>query len=311
MLLRHKKGESPVRARLQSADDKDSKKSASKSFATLWNGWLLTLFVVMLVVAFALPKLKAGMMDTASYSTAIKTTESAAVSATTEEESTAASDTTTSTTTNKQQQQQTAIISIPECESSPWKPDEDLVGTCPGNLKTKPDITNAIDCAASCCASEECVAFQFRADKGCLQGKDVRIGQEKDGPAAYCSDHPPLRWQGQLLKDTGKKEAECTIDTWHPDEQQGQCFGLGDTRQGTFATAEDCMKACCADEKCRAWQFQETLGCFYNAGMHGCQRSDDPIVFEPYVGRRKLVSTRTYTGKRGEPAKNWKRSTSD
>jgi hypothetical protein len=305
MLLRHKKGESPAsRARVQSAYDKErSKKSASKSFATLWNGWLLTFFVVMLVIVFALPGLKASHMG----ETEMKSSAELRGAATTKEESTAAtSDTTTTTTTNKQQQ--TAVISIPECESSPWKPDEDLVGTCPGNLKPKPDFNNAIDCAASCCASEECIAFQFRADKGCLQGKDTRIGQEKDGPAAYCSDHPPLRWQGQMLKEAGKKEAECSVDTWHPDEQQGQCFGLGDARKGTFETAEDCMKACCADDKCRAWQFQETLGCFYNAGMHGCQRSDDPILFEPYVGRRKLVSTRTYTGKRGEPAKNWKRS---
>jgi hypothetical protein len=81
---------------------------------------------------------------------------------------------------------------------------------------------------------------------------------------------------------------------------------LGDPRRG-IGTAAECMRACCSHETCGAWQFQETLGCFYNTRMFSCQRSDDPILFEPHVGRRKLSSSRTYTGPRGNPAVNWKR----
>jgi len=137
-----------------------------------------------------------------------------------------------------------------------------------------------------------------------LQGPDVRVGQEKDGTDVYCSDHPPFKWKGQYLKD-GRKETECSTDTWHPDEQPGQCFGLGDKRPG-ITTAPDCMKACCADEDCGAWQFQEYLGCFYEFNMFACQPSDDWIVFEPYVGRRKKLISRTYEADDGSPAINWK-----
>mmetsp|Transcript_8829 Transcript_8829/g.14677 ORF Transcript_8829/g.14677 Transcript_8829/m.14677 type:complete len:311 (-) Transcript_8829:247-1179(-) len=305
MMMRHKKGDTPLQQRRYSADgDKGTKKP--KSFATVWNGWLLTFCVIFVVTVVAHPKLKASMHmgddnnnPAAADSTTTAMTQDAAIITTDEE----------ATGSILEKQEEVIIISIPECEASPWKPDEDLVGTCPGAIKPKTGILSAIDCAAACCASEECIVFQFRADKGCLHGKDVRIGEEKDGPAAYCSDHPPFRWQGQFLKD-GKKKTDCSTDTWHPDEQPGQCFGLGESRKGIKNTAEDCMKACCADEMCGAWQFQESLGCFYSRGMHGCQKGDDPMFFESYVGRRKQLSIRTYTGKRGEPAKNWKRSIS-
>lgn len=186
-----------------------------------------------------------------------------------------------------------AAITIPPCDSTPWKPDEDMVGTCPG-IRTVDKIATAQECAEHCCANKDCITWQFRLDKGCLQTGDVRIGMEKDGPSAYCSDHPPLRWQGQFVKNKDDK-ANCSIDTWDPHSQQGQCFGLGDVRKG-IASAEDCMKACCDDEQCGAWQFHASLGCFYGKSMFSCQKSDDPIVFEPFVGRRKFQNDRTYSG---------------
>ena len=259
-----------------SYDEEIKSKKATKSLS-VWNGWLLTFCVIFAVALVASPRLLKESMYSSSAT----------------EESRSSSE-----------KHVEALTTIPECESSPWKPDEDLVGTCPGIRVKDKAITNAVDCAVACCASSDCIVWQFRADKGCLQGGDVRIGQEKDGPAAYCSDHPPFRWQGQFVKD--RKDTECSNDTWHPDEQPGQCFGLGDTRKG-ITTAEDCMKACCALETCGAWQFQESLGCFYNTKMFSCQKSDDPIVFEPHVGRRKQLSSRTYTGARGKAAVNWKR----
>eukprot|EP00547_Thalassionema_nitzschioides_P005654 CAMPEP_0194217432 /NCGR_PEP_ID=MMETSP0156-20130528/21280_1 /TAXON_ID=33649 /ORGANISM="Thalassionema nitzschioides, Strain L26-B" /LENGTH=255 /DNA_ID=CAMNT_0038946479 /DNA_START=119 /DNA_END=883 /DNA_ORIENTATION=- len=171
--------------------------------------------------------------------------------------------------------------SIPSCEESPWKPDEDLVGACPGIQKVD-GISTANECAKSCCAKgDDCITWQFRLDKGCLQGKDVRIGMEKDGPSAYCSDHPPLRWKGQFISKDG--EGACSLQTWKPNSQPGQCFGLGDVRKG-IGSAEDCMKSCCSSsDKCGAWQFHSSLGCFYGKSMFSCQASDDPIVFEPFV----------------------------
>ncbi len=197
------------------------------------------------------------------------------------------------------------IVIIPECHSSPWKPDEDLVGTCPGDLKPYAQVDTAIACAEACCASNDCVTWQFRRDVGCKHGPDVRIGMEKDGPNAYCSAHPPLRWQGQFvlsrkngnIANDDRRVTACSTDTWDPHEQQGQCFGLGDVRSKEASkSAKDCMEACCADESCGAWQWQEDLGCFYGKRMFSCTKSDDPVVFEPFVGRRKLQPSRTYRG---------------
>lgn len=259
-----------------------------KSIVTVWNGWLLTLIVIFAFGIVASPKLKEGMYQRKRHGSGIRSDKEAVV-------------------VQQQQKNQLHSIGVPECEISPWKPDEDLVGTCPGIRVKNKTIQTIEDCAMTCCSDPDCIVWQFRGDKGCLQGGDVRIGQEKDGPSAYCSDHPPLRWQGQFIKD--RQGTECSIDTWHPDEQLGQCFGLGDRRKG-IGTAAECMQACCSHETCGAWQFQETLGCFYNTRMFSCQRSDDPILFEPHVGRRKLQSSRTYTGPRGNPAVNWKRKES-
>jgi hypothetical protein len=43
------------------------------------------------------------------------------------------------------------------------------------------------------------------------------------------------------------------------------------------------------------------LGCFYAKGMHGCQGHGDPIAFEPFVGRRKRLASRSYVGPGGKP----------
>lgn len=83
----------------------------------------------------------------------------------------------------------------------------------------------------------------------------------------------------------------------------GQCFGLGDvkTKDNASDSAEDCMKACCKDSNCGAWQWNKELGCFYSKGMHGCQGHGDPIAFEPFIGRRKHQDSRTYTDKHNKP----------
>mmetsp|Transcript_22248 Transcript_22248/g.49471 ORF Transcript_22248/g.49471 Transcript_22248/m.49471 type:complete len:334 (-) Transcript_22248:175-1176(-) len=209
-----------------------------------------------------------------------------------------------------------AAAAIPDCPSAPWKEDEDLRGKCPGDLKpvAGPDAPEtAAECASSCCDSAECVTWQFRQDTGCIQGKDVRIGQEKDGVSAWCSDHPPQKWQGQFLKAHGKtkgwdeaaiRKGGCSTETWDPREEPGQCFGLGDVRENASGSAEECMRACCDETRfvCGAWQWNAELGCFYGKGMHGCQGDDgDPVKFEPFVGRRKRMAGRTYTDKHNRP----------
>ena len=212
---------------------------------------------------------------------------------------------------------------IPSCSGNPWKPNEDLVGSCPGGA-LKPhalgengqqadqqaDQASLIrQCAEDCCKSESCITWQYRRDIGCLHGGDVRLGQEKDGVSAWCSDHPPQRWQGQyVLKRGGGKiladreaTGACSLDTWNPNEQPGQCFGLGDVKEEGSESAQSCMDACCKTEDCGGWQFLKELGCFHNKRMHGCIDASNPVVFEPFVGRRKQRSSRTYTDKKGRP----------
>uniref|UniRef100_A0A7S2U6H3 Apple domain-containing protein n=1 Tax=Attheya septentrionalis TaxID=420275 RepID=A0A7S2U6H3_9STRA len=193
---------------------------------------------------------------------------------------------------------------IPDCKETPWKPNEDLVGTCPGTLKQVSGYKDAVECAKACCDNQDCVAWQFRADVGCKQGPDIRIGMEKDGTPAWCDDKPPNQWQGQFLiankkanpqQQTEERVAACDTKTWNPSEQKGQCFGLGDVRSPEASvSAQACMEACCADVKCGAWQWQKDLGCFYGKGMHGCIKADNPVVFQPFVGRRKFQNSRTY-----------------
>jgi len=209
-----------------------------------------------------------------------------------------------------------AVI-IPQCESQPWKQGEDLIGSCPGGMKPHKlesqqagpsDASLIRQCAEECCKSD-CITWQYRRDVGCLHGGDVRLGQEKDGVSAWCSDHAPRRWQGQyvLKRGNGKVLADreatgaCNLDTWNPNEQPGQCFGLGDVKKDAGGNAQACMEACCRTDDCGAWQWQQDLGCFYHKRMHGCVDVTDPIVFEPFVGRRKLQSSRTYTDKKGQP----------
>jgi hypothetical protein len=127
------------------------------------------------------------------------------------------------------------IIIIPECHSSPWKPDKDLVGTCPGDLKPYAQVNTAIACAEACCASNVCVTWQFRHNVGCKHGPDVCIGMEKDGPTAYCSAHPPLRWQGQFVlsrkngnvANDDRRVKACSTDTWGPSRATRSMFWTG------------------------------------------------------------------------------------
>lgn len=77
-----------------------------------------------------------------------------------------------------------APAEVPECDESPWKPHEDMRGRCPGDLRRNADVGTMELCARSCCANEDCITWQYREDTGCLQGKDVRLGMEKDGVSA-------------------------------------------------------------------------------------------------------------------------------
>ena len=226
-----------------------------------------------------------------------------------------------SSTTQQQQtkqKQSAASLSettiIPPCNKSPWKPNENLVGKCPGDLKPYKAAKSVSECASTCCQNDNCITWQYRSDVGCLHGKDVRLGMEKDGVAAWCSDHPPQRWQGQYLiphksvvTNNGMTTEEirasgCNEQTWNPNQQPGQCFGLGDVKKDASGSALECMRACCANDKCGAWQYADKLGCFYSKGMHGCQGDDgNPVKFEPFIGRRKFMDGRTYVDKKGKP----------
>mmetsp|Transcript_3489 Transcript_3489/g.8877 ORF Transcript_3489/g.8877 Transcript_3489/m.8877 type:complete len:314 (-) Transcript_3489:383-1324(-) len=205
-------------------------------------------------------------------------------------------------------------IVIPPCPESPWKSNENLQGQCPGDLKPNGDATTMEQCASSCCTNDACISWQYRRDVGCIQGKDIRLGQEKDGPAAWCSDHPPYKWNGQYVRPHKNKHGKvpdekkfradaCDEGTWNPEEEIGQCFGLGDVKRDASGSAEECMHACCEHKNCGAWQWNKELGCFYGKGMHSCQGNGDPIAFEPFVGRRKHLESRGYKDKHGKP---WK-----
>jgi hypothetical protein len=172
---------------------------------------------------------------------------------------------------------------VPSCPASPWKADEDLRGDCRAELKPLrrssgggPDDAAAAattatvaECAKSCCEDPTCVSWQHRRDVGCLVGGDVRLGMEKDGVPAWCSDHPPHRWRGQFLGGRGgadgglsvveSRTLACDESSWNPEEEVGQCFGLGDVRPGASGSAVECMRACCDDPTCGAWQWNEVV----------------------------------------------------
>ena len=204
---------------------------------------------------------------------------------------------------------------VPECPASPWKENESLHGNCQGSaLKPNPAPKSATECATTCCDDPKCITFQYRSDLGCYQGDDVRLGLEKDGAPTWCNDSPPVIWRGQYLvprvpdengKDKVFSDAEreefrkksCNLSTWSPDERQGQCFGLGGKREAASGSDEECMKACCNDPNCGAWQWSKDSGCFYGKWMFGCLAGSS----EAYVGRRKFQKTRSYTGGGGKP----------
>jgi hypothetical protein len=43
------------------------------------------------------------------------------------------------------------------------------------------------------------------------------------------------------------------------------------------------------------------LGCFYGGEMFGCTGEGDDVSYEPFVGRRKRLDTRSYTGPDDRP----------
>jgi hypothetical protein len=142
--------------------------------------------------------------------------------------------------------------------------------------------TTVSECARSCCNGPVCVSWQHRRDVGCLRGGDVRLGMEKDGLPAWCSDHPLHRWRGQFLlggsrndgADDGdrgmggtssanvvkSRKLACDESTWNPKEEVGQCFGLGDVRPNKASgSAVECMRACCGDPTSGTWQWNKVV----------------------------------------------------
>jgi len=166
-----------------------------------------------------------------------------------------------------------------------------LAGACTGKMrdaKSATDDRSAAACEASCCASSTCVSWQYRRGDGCKHGGDTRVGDEKDGPGAWCEASPPERWSGQQIDGD---RAACDSTTWNPTELDGQCFGLGDQRKG-IETAAECRDACCASIRpvCTTWQWRDDKGCFAGRSKQ-CHARDDR---GPFAGHRKRLPGRTY-----------------
>lgn len=202
----------------------------------------------------------------------------------------------------QQQQQQTNNAASTANSKCHWRP-EPLQGKCDavGDTPAGQQYKTAMECEMGCCESESCIAYQYRAKEGCKWGfGDVRLGNEKDGPSAWCEPRAPAKWNGQWIKSkdgdaTPVVPGACNDAGWNPNELNGQCFGLGTRRVSVQDnTAQACRDACCADSECRIWQWTIGAGCFYGPNGFNCQEST-PSDFEPFVGKRKVQSGRSYT----------------
>lgn len=198
-----------------------------------------------------------------------------------------------------------------------WKSEVELVGPCAGGMRSAASASanaSAESCAAACCdAGDACGAWQWRVDRGCLHAADVRLGNEKDGPAAWCEPTAPARWTGQASDTFGVGgAAECSDGGWQPATLSAQCFGLGDPRPAPAGvSAAGCRDACCAaarearaadpaassthsGEGCRTWQYRADKGCFFS-GRAFCKPPASDAELLPFRGRRKVIASRTYT----------------
>ena len=197
------------------------------------------------------------------------------------------------------------VVSLQQSDKAPvavngcgWRP-EPLLGICDVTKATEESqqYDNAVDCENACCANDECITFQYRTKEGCLWGGDTRLGAEKDGVPAWCEPRAPAKWMGQRIKKDGELVAGACEDGehgWNPNELEGQCFGLGSSKTISSNTPEMCRDACCEDTNCAVWQWRKDAGCFYNKGAHNCQ-SANPLDFEAFKGKRKVVEGRTYS----------------
>jgi hypothetical protein len=184
-----------------------------------------------------------------------------------------------------------------------WTP-EPLQGKCDSIRPTtqSQQYATAVECEVGCCETEPCIAYQYRSKEGCIWGlADMRLGNEKDGPSAWCEPRAPAMWVGQWIKsndDVGVSVVPnaCEDSGWNPNELNGQCFGLGSRRTSEDVashTAEACRDACCADSNCKIWQWRIDAGCFYAASGFSCMESN-PQDFEPFIGKRKVQPNRSY-----------------
>ena len=62
--------------------------------------------------------------------------------------------------------------------------------------------------------------------------------------------------------DATVRKMACDERTWNPNEEVGQCFGLGDVRPMSSGSSIECMKSCCVDPTCMGWQWNEVVSVF-------------------------------------------------
>lgn len=171
-----------------------------------------------------------------------------------------------------------------------WRPDK-LVGTCFGLHRVTTDkinklIHSAATCKEYCCnMGEKCITWQYKSNKGCFVGGNVRLGLEHANTPHWCEPTLPIPWQGQRILNRTKHndQNKCIWGKHMP----YQCFGLGPHKTGV-TSPEDCAQHCCDHPKsdgrdCELWQFRQDKGCF--TGISNNCDSDHL----PWFGERKVI----------------------
>lgn len=181
-----------------------------------------------------------------------------------------------------------------------WRKDK-LIGRCFGffpyaeykdGIVKDVSVTTSADCRALCCnLGDKCISWQFFSNsqdstiKECkITDKIVRLGFEKTGTPDWCDPHPPIKWNGNRLKQRG---ADGVCEWGEPVPLQ--CFGLGDEHKETATNlpldTKACAQACCADKECEVWQESPGRGCYFHSS-EGVRCLNNPGIYD---GARKCV----------------------